>query len=45
MVGNDTHCRVTKQTQLITHTMPLADINSAFDLMHDGKSIRLVVIF
>jgi S-(hydroxymethyl)glutathione dehydrogenase/alcohol dehydrogenase len=30
---------------LITHTMPLADINRAFDLMHQGKSIRSVVTF
>src|SRR3984893_7577266 len=30
---------------MITHTMPLADINSAFDLMHEGKSIRSVVLF
>ena len=30
---------------LITHTMPLEDINKAFDLMHQGKSIRSVVIF
>ena len=30
---------------LITHTMPLADINSAFDLMHSGESIRSVVIY
>lgn len=30
---------------LITHTMPLDDINSAFDLMHKGESIRSVVIF
>ena len=27
----------------ITHTMPLDDINTAFDLMHEGKSIRSVV--
>ncbi len=27
----------------VTHTMPLDDINHAFDLMHDGKSIRSVV--
>ena len=27
----------------VTHTMPLADINAAFDLMHEGKSIRSVV--
>ena len=30
---------------LITHTMPLDDINTAFDLMHKGESIRSVVIF
>jgi S-(hydroxymethyl)glutathione dehydrogenase/alcohol dehydrogenase len=30
---------------LITHTMPLDRINDAFDLMHDGKSIRSVVRF
>ena len=28
---------------LITHTMPLEDINEAFDLMHAGESIRSVV--
>jgi S-(hydroxymethyl)glutathione dehydrogenase/alcohol dehydrogenase len=30
---------------LITHTMPLAEINRAFDLMHEGASIRSVVLF
>lgn len=30
---------------LITHTMPLAKINDAFDLMHEGKSIRSVVVY
>jgi S-(hydroxymethyl)glutathione dehydrogenase/alcohol dehydrogenase len=30
---------------MITHTMPLEEINSAFDLMHKGESIRSVVIF
>ena len=30
---------------LITHTMPLDDINKAFGLMHKGESIRSVVIF
>jgi S-(hydroxymethyl)glutathione dehydrogenase/alcohol dehydrogenase len=30
---------------LITHTMPLDKINDAFDLMHEGKSIRSVVQF
>ncbi len=31
--------------ELITHTMPLEKINDAFDLMHEGKSIRSVVLF
>jgi S-(hydroxymethyl)glutathione dehydrogenase/alcohol dehydrogenase len=30
---------------LITHVMPLEKINEAFDLMHEGKSIRSVVTF
>lgn len=30
---------------MITHTMPLDDINQAFDLMHAGESIRSVVTF
>jgi S-(hydroxymethyl)glutathione dehydrogenase/alcohol dehydrogenase len=30
---------------LITHTMPINQINHAFDLMHEGKSIRSVVTF
>ncbi|MDQ3507642.1 MAG: S-(hydroxymethyl)glutathione dehydrogenase/class III alcohol dehydrogenase [Actinomycetota bacterium] len=30
---------------LITHTMPLEDINDAFDLMHKGESIRSVVLY
>jgi len=29
----------------VTHTMPLARVNDAFDLMHEGKSIRTVVHF
>jgi S-(hydroxymethyl)glutathione dehydrogenase/alcohol dehydrogenase len=29
----------------ITHTMPLEEINAAFDLMHEGKSIRSVIHF
>jgi len=29
----------------ITHTMPLEEINTAFDLMHEGKSIRSVIHF
>jgi len=31
--------------ELITHTMPLDEINMAFDLMHEGKSIRSVVLY
>lgn len=30
---------------LITHKLKLADINKGFDLMHEGKSIRSVVVF
>jgi len=30
---------------LITHTMKLDEINTAFDLMHEGKSIRSVVVY
>ena len=30
---------------MITHTMPLNDINKVFALMREGKSIRSVVIF
>jgi S-(hydroxymethyl)glutathione dehydrogenase/alcohol dehydrogenase len=30
---------------LVTHKLPLARINEAFDLMHEGKSIRTVVEF
>ncbi len=30
---------------MITHQMPLKDINKAFELMHEGKSIRSVVGF
>ena len=29
--------------QYVTHTMPLEKINDAFDLMHEGKSIRSVI--
>jgi len=31
--------------RMVTHTMPLADINRAFDLMHAGESIRSVILF
>ena len=30
---------------LITHTMPLEDINRGFDLMHEGESIRSVIVY
>jgi S-(hydroxymethyl)glutathione dehydrogenase/alcohol dehydrogenase len=30
---------------MITHTLPLERINEAFDLMHEGKSIRSVVVY
>ncbi len=30
---------------LITHTMPIEDINKGFDLMHAGESIRSVVLY
>jgi S-(hydroxymethyl)glutathione dehydrogenase/alcohol dehydrogenase len=30
---------------LITHTLKLDEINTAFDLMHEGKSIRSVVVY
>ena len=30
---------------LITHTMPLEEINNAFTMMHSGKSIRSVIIY
>jgi len=34
-----------KVDEMITHTMGLEDINEAFDLMHEGKSIRSVIHF
>ena len=34
-----------KIDEMITHTMGLEDINKAFDLMHDGESIRTVIHF
>ena len=34
-----------KIDEMITYTMGLEDINKAFDYMHEGKSIRSVVIF
>ena len=34
-----------KLDHFITHTMALDKINDAFDLMHEGKSIRSVIRF
>ena len=34
-----------KIDEFVTHTMPLLEINRAFDLMHEGKSIRSVIYF
>jgi S-(hydroxymethyl)glutathione dehydrogenase / alcohol dehydrogenase len=34
-----------KIDEFITYTMPLERINEAFDLMHEGKSIRSVIIY
>lgn len=34
-----------KIDELITHKMPLNEINRAFDLMHRGESIRSVVVY
>ncbi len=34
-----------KVDEMITHTMPLDDINRAFDLMHEGRSIRSVILY
>ncbi len=34
-----------KVDEFVTHTMGLDDINHAFDLMHEGKSIRSVILF
>ncbi len=30
---------------MITHTMPLEDINKGFELMHSGESVRSVVVY
>ncbi|MED5436047.1 MAG: S-(hydroxymethyl)glutathione dehydrogenase/class III alcohol dehydrogenase [SAR324 cluster bacterium] len=34
-----------KVDEFVTYTMSLDDINSAFDLMHEGKSIRSVILY
>jgi S-(hydroxymethyl)glutathione dehydrogenase/alcohol dehydrogenase len=34
-----------KIDEMVTYTMPLEDINKAFDLMHEGKAIRSVILY
>jgi len=34
-----------KVDEFVSYTMPLDEINRAFDLMHEGKSIRSVIMF
>lgn len=34
-----------KLDEFVTHTMPLEDINRAFELMHSGESLRTVIQF
>jgi S-(hydroxymethyl)glutathione dehydrogenase/alcohol dehydrogenase len=34
-----------KVDEMVTHTMPLEQINRAFELMHSGASIRSVIHF
>ena len=34
-----------KVDEMVTHTLPLSKINTALDLMHEGKSIRSVIVF
>jgi|TARA_B110000914_G_scaffold221420_2_gene233172 S-(hydroxymethyl)glutathione dehydrogenase/alcohol dehydrogenase len=34
-----------KVDEMVTHNLPLEDINDAFELMHEGKSIRSVIHF
>ncbi|MGB8364618.1 MAG: hypothetical protein WCE20_08840 [Rhizomicrobium sp.] len=45
IVGWSTECKLDIDSQ-ITRTMGIADINHAFDLMHEGKSTtRSVVVY
>lgn len=34
-----------KVDEMVTHTLPLREINKALDLMHEGKAIRTVITF
>ena len=37
--------RERRQEAVLVFTMPLSDINKAFDLMHAGKSIRSAMLY
>jgi S-(hydroxymethyl)glutathione dehydrogenase / alcohol dehydrogenase len=39
------HGRQDEIAPMITHTLKLDDINKGVDLMHEGKSIRSVVVY
>ena len=34
-----------KIDEMVTFSLPLDEINTAFDYMHEGKSIRSVIVF
>ena len=34
-----------KIDEMVTFTMPLEEINRGFDLMHEGKAIRSVILY
>ena len=34
-----------KVDEFVSYTMPMDEINREFDLMHEGKSIRSVILF
>ena len=34
-----------KVDEMVSYTLPLEEINQAFELMHEGKSIRSVIVF
>jgi S-(hydroxymethyl)glutathione dehydrogenase/alcohol dehydrogenase len=36
---------VIKVDEMVSHTMPLEDINRAFELMHEGNGIRSVIYY
>lgn len=38
-------CGEIKVDEMVTHTLSLNEINRAFDLMHEGKSIRSVIVY